>query len=109
MMTDKDKKETAVMPLKGILTSVLRQCRRDLQQDPDRLIQIWNRAVGADTARNAQPAAFKQRLLVVHVSSSVWLQELYFQKADLIARVNLEAGQTILDDIQFKVGPLAAP
>jgi predicted nucleic acid-binding Zn ribbon protein len=91
------------------LTDVLRQCRRDLQQDPDLLGQIWNRAVGAAIARNAQPAAFKQRLLIVHVSSSVWLQELHFQKAALIERVNHEAGRIILDDIQFKVGPLAAP
>lgn len=106
---DKDQKDTGVTPLKGILTTVLRQCRHDLQQDPDRLKQIWNRAAGAVIASNAQPAAFKQRLLIVHVSSSVWLQELYYQKAALIERVNLEAGQIILDDIRFKVGPLAAP
>jgi predicted nucleic acid-binding Zn ribbon protein len=106
---DKDKQDTSVTPLKGILTTVLRQCRRDLQLDPDFLMPIWNRAAGAVIARNAQPAAFKQRLLIVHVSSSVWLQELYFQKAALIKRINLEAGQIILDDIHFKVGPLVAP
>ncbi len=103
----KDKQDKGVTPLKGILTTVMRQCRRDLQLDPDLLKQIWNRAAGDVIARNAQPAAFKQRLLIVHVSSSVWLQELYYQKAALIERVNREAGQIILDDIQFKVGPLA--
>lgn len=108
-MREKSKKTTGVTPIKGILSNVLRQCRSELQQDPDLLWQVWDRAVGAVIARNARPAAFKQRLLIVHVSSSVWLQELHFHKAALIERVNKEAGSTILDDIQFKVGPVEAP
>ncbi|MDJ0876840.1 MAG: DUF721 domain-containing protein [Desulfobacterales bacterium] len=108
-MKDEGKKTAGVTPLKGILNSVLRQCRRDLQLDPDLLWQVWDRAVGPAIARNARPAAFKQRLLIVHVSSSVWLQELHFQKGTLIERVNKEAGSTIVDDIQFKIGPLDAP
>lgn len=107
-MTDQ-KKKTDLTPIKGILTQVLRECRGSFQQDPDLLGQIWDRAVGAAIARNAQPAAFKQRLLVVHVSSSVWLQELFFQKSALIERVNAVAGREILEDIRFKIGPLAKP
>ncbi len=108
-MRDEGKKASGITPIKGILNSVLRQCRRDLQQDPDLLWRVWDRAVGPTIARNARPAAFKQRLLMVHVSSSVWLQELHFQKAALIERLNTEAGVTIVDDIQFKIGPLDAP
>lgn len=108
-MRNKKKKDPDVTPIKGILTTVLSQCRSDLQQDPDLLWQIWDRAVGATIAKNARPAAFKKRLLLVHVSSSVWLQELHFQKAVLIERVNDEAGSAVLDDIQFKVGPLDPP
>ena len=88
---------------------VLRQYRHDLQLDPDLIGQIWARAVGATIASNARPAAFKQRRLIVHVTSSVWLQELHFQKTALIERINREAGQSVLDDIQFKVGPLDPP
>ncbi|MBL0715687.1 MAG: DUF721 domain-containing protein [Desulfosarcina sp.] len=108
-MNDEKKKDSGCTPIKGILTEVLRQCRSDLRQDPDLLWRIWDRAVGATVARNAQPAAFKQRLLIVHVSSSVWLQELHFQKTALIDQVNHEAGGKILEDIRFKIGPLDAP
>ncbi len=108
-MQDESKKAPGVTPIKGILDSVLRQCRSELQQDPDLLWRVWDRAVGSAIARNARPAAFKQRLLIVHVSSSAWLQELHFQKAALIESVNKEAGSTILDDIQFKIGPVDAP
>ncbi|MGD8243355.1 MAG: DUF721 domain-containing protein [Desulfobacterales bacterium] len=106
-MADPKKKEAGLTPIKGILNQVLRDCRGNIHQDPDLLGQVWDRAVGATIASNAQPAAFKQRLLVVHVSSSVWLQELFFQKSALIERVNAAAGREILEDIRFKIGPLA--
>ncbi len=93
-------------PIEGILTRMLRQYRSDMHLAPDRIGKIWDRAVGATIARNAQPAAFKQRRLIVHVSSSVWLQELHFQKAALIERVNQEAGRVVLEEIQFRIGPL---
>ena len=108
-MSDPKKKAAELTPIKGILTQVLRECHGRFQQDPDLLWQIWDRAVGASVARNAQPAAFKKRLLIVHVSSSVWLQELFFQKAALIEQVNAAAGSDILEDIQFKIGPVAKP
>ena len=93
-------------PIEGILTRMLRQYRSELELDPERIGPIWERAVGATIARNAQPAAFKQRRLIVHVSSSVWLQELHFRKAALIESVNREAGQVVLEEIQFRIGPL---
>ncbi len=96
-------------PLEGILTRMLRQYRSEMQLDPDLMGKIWDRAVGATIARHAQPAAFKQRRLIVHVSSSVWLQELHFQKAALIERVNREAGSVVLEEIQFRIGPLDPP
>ncbi len=96
-------------PIEGILTRMLRQYRSEMQLDPDLMGKIWDRAVGATIARHAQPAAFKQRRLIVHVSSSVWLQELHFQKAALIERVNREAGSVVLEEIQFRIGPLHPP
>ena len=105
-MTDEQDKGTGMTPIEGILTRMLRQYRSDMQLDPDRMGKIWDRAVGATIARHAQPAAFKQRRLIVHVSSSVWLQELHFQKAALIERVNREAGSIVLEEIQFRIGPL---
>ncbi len=108
-MTDPKKKTADLTPIKGILTQVLNECRGSFQQDPDLLWQIWDRAVGATIAGNAQPAAFQKLLLIVHVSSSAWPQELFFQKSVLIARINAAAGREILEDIRFKIGPVTRP
>ncbi len=105
-MTDGKDKGAEMTPIEGILTRMLRQYRSELELDPERIGSIWERAVGATIARNAQPAAIKQRRLIVHVSSSVWLQELHFRKAALIESVNREAGQVVLEEIQFRIGPL---
>jgi predicted nucleic acid-binding Zn ribbon protein len=70
--------------------------------------EFWDHVVGETWARNAQPAAYKGRLLLVHVSSSTWLQELHFQKADLIQRLNQAAGASVVEDIRFKLGTLPA-
>lgn len=66
----------------------------------------WDEAVGPAIAANAQPAAFKGTLLLVHVSSSTWIQQLQFFKRDIVAKVNRALGQALVEDIKFKIGPL---
>jgi predicted nucleic acid-binding Zn ribbon protein len=40
----------------------------------------------------------------VSVSSSAWLQQLRFQKAEMIALVNAALGDARVEDIKFKIG-----
>jgi predicted nucleic acid-binding Zn ribbon protein len=105
-MADREKPQRGFQPLKGIIGEILDQYRLGGRPDPNRVWQIWERAVGPALARNASPAAVKKGLLLVHVNSSAWLQELHFQKAALIARINQEAGEVLVEDIRFKIGPL---
>ena len=67
----------------------------------------WDNLVGASIAANARPAVFKGKLLLVHVTSSTWLQQLQFLKTEMIRKINAEFGQTLVEDIKFKIGPLA--
>jgi hypothetical protein len=66
--------------------------------------QVWPRAAGEDIGRNARPAAFKGSILLVTVSSSVWLHHLQFHKKALLHRINAELGKPLVTDIKFKVG-----
>lgn len=67
---------------------------------------IWDQAVGGSIAENAQPAAFKGELLLVHVTNSPWLQQIRFMKEDIIRQVNEALGQPLIKDIRFKIGSL---
>ena len=91
-------------PIGQVLESILDQCRSDsggiLQ-----LVYLWEKAVGPPISDNAKPFAVKGSLLLVHVSSSAWLHQLRFLKAELIEKINLglKKNQRI-EDIKFKIG-----
>jgi predicted nucleic acid-binding Zn ribbon protein len=62
--------------------------------------------VGPPIADNAQPFAVKGSLLLVHVSSSVWMHQLRFLKTELLEKLNQGLGNQRIADIKFKIGPL---
>lgn len=75
-----------------------------------RIWEVWERVVGPDVARNAWPGSFWQGdILLVVVTNSVWMQQLSFQKSDILARLNgfLPEG-AILKDIRFRLGDVEA-
>ena len=102
--TNREKSESK--PLSSIMETVLRRCQGGKGQNARLVWSFWDRVVGENLSRNAQPAAFKNTLLIVHVSSSVWLQELHFKKKELIEKLNQAAGSTVVEDIRFKLGAL---
>ncbi|KPJ76815.1 MAG: hypothetical protein AMJ54_10255 [Deltaproteobacteria bacterium SG8_13] len=68
--------------------------------------ELWEKAVGEIIAENARPAAFKGKILLVHVNSSPWLHQLSFLKKDILARINRELGQDLVEEIKFKIGSI---
>ncbi len=105
-MDEKPKKSSPALPIGSILPDVIRTCRREKDTAMTAVWDVWNHTVGATLAENAQPAAFKGRLLLVHVSSSVWVHQLQFMKAELIEKINAACGKDLIGDMSFKIGPL---
>lgn len=90
----------------GILKSALSAYRAGGDTDLVKVWELWDEAVGYAIAENTRASAFKGDLLIVHVSSSTWIQHLHFLKRDLIEKVNQALGSNLVKDIKFKVGPL---
>jgi len=105
-MEKKKSEKSQVLPIGRILPDVLDKCRQEKAADLTVVGEIWRTVVEAAVTENTQPAAFKGQLLLVHVSSSVWLHQLQFVKQDLIDKVNAAAGRHLVADITFKIGPL---
>ena len=91
----------------NIIGNVLKQFRRESDGGLTRVWHIWDEVVGETIAANAQPAAFKGDLLLVHVTSSTWIHELQFLKADMVSKLNAALGKPMLTEIKFKIGPFA--
>jgi predicted nucleic acid-binding Zn ribbon protein len=69
----------------------------------NRIWELWDSAAGDQIARNAHPAYLKNQILIVHVPSSAWIQQLQFSKKNIIEKLNTAAGSPLVSDIKFKI------
>jgi len=89
-----------------ILNDVLKTLRPEADGGLAQVWQLWDDVVGRAIAENARPAAFKGKLLLVHVASSPWIHQLQFLKREIIEKLNAALGQDLIEDIKFKIGPV---
>lgn len=90
-----------------IIGDVLKQYVPESAGELIRVWQLWDDTVGTAIAANAQPVAFKGNLLLVHATSSTWIHQLQFLKADIISRLNAALGKPMIAELKFKIGPLS--
>lgn len=95
-----------VTPIGRVLATILDQCRSNNGGGIVHLAQVWTKAVGPPISDHAKPFAVKGTLLLVHVSSSAWLHQLQFLKADLLDKLNGGLTHQRIEDIKFKIGPI---
>ena len=103
---ERKKRQAKFVHIGDIIGDVLGNYRREPAADIVMVWHIWDTVVGDVISQNAQPAAFKGRVLLVHVSSSTWIHQLQFLKKEIIDNLNRELGKTLIDDLKFKIGPL---
>ena len=90
----------------SILSDVLNTYRQDADTELLKVWQVWDDVVGGVIAQNAKPAAFKGKILIVHVSSSTWIHQLQFLKKEMIVKLNSAFGKVLIEDLKFKIGAL---
>ena len=93
-------------PIGDVLETILERYRSDSGGGILHLLEVWKKTFAPPIADNAKPFAVKGTLLLVHVSSSVWLHQLRFLKADILDKLNHQLGHRRIEDIKFKIGPL---
>ena len=93
----------------ALLPGMIAGMRKDRDAAMMEVFERWDALVGPVIAANSRPVGFKGPLLLVHVADSVWMQQLQFLKAELMARINAGLPQTQVSEIRFKIGPICAP
>jgi predicted nucleic acid-binding Zn ribbon protein len=94
------------VPIGSVLDTVIRQYRPTVDASLLRIWDIWENAVGTSVATYARPAAFKDRILLVHVSNSTWLHHLRYMEQEMLTQVNEILGGKVLNAIKLKIGPV---
>jgi predicted nucleic acid-binding Zn ribbon protein len=105
-MDHQRKKSQQAVPIGNIIKQILKSQRREKDVGLAQVWGLWERAVGEIIAGNARPAAFKGKILLVHVNSSPWLHQLQFLKKDIIEKINRALGEELVEEIKLKIGPV---
>jgi len=103
-MEKKRQPNSTFTPIGQVLDSILDQCRSESGGGILHLVHVWEKAVGPPISDNTKPFAVKGSLLLVHVSSSAWLHQLRFLKAELLEKLNHSLKNERIEDIKFKIG-----
>ena len=102
----KDDKQPGFVHIGSVIDGVLKNYRSKPDFELTEIWRLWDEAVGEAIAQNARPAAFKGKLLIVHVISSTCIHQLNFLKNDLMDKINAALGKPLIGEIKFKIGPL---
>ena len=105
-MKNRRKKQKELIPLGTVLPNLLKSIRTGSDAQLVEVWELWDGVVGETISKNARPAAFKGKLLLVEVSSSTWMHQLQFLKADIIEKINDAFGKELVEEIKFKIGTL---
>lgn len=105
-MSKRGLSDDSFTPLGSVLRSILDECRSTSGGGIVNLVQVWEDMVGSPIRENAKPFAVNGSTLLVHVSSSAWMHQLQFLKADLLETLNRGLTDQQIRDIKFKIGPM---
>ena len=105
-MNSDNSKKGNLTHISDILGQTLNSYRPKSDIEMTRIWHYWAKAVGNEVAKNAKPALFKDGILIINVSSSVWIQHLKFMENDIISNINQLVNKKLVNKIRFKIAKL---
>jgi len=92
----------------SILEQTLKGLKLDVPLKTYSIWGAWKEIVGEAIALQTQPRAIRNHILFIDVSHSTWMQQLQFLKPTLLGKINGFLGESLIEDIRFKVGKIPA-
>jgi len=68
------------------------------------IFKLWPQAVGRQILFQTHPDSLRNGVLFVKTTSSVWVQQLHFIKAEIRRKLNELAGKNAVQEIRFSTG-----
>jgi hypothetical protein len=100
------KKNTGFDSIGSVMQNIVTDFMRKFDPGLLKIHEAWPGIVDETMAENAVPWAMKNKVLLVHVTSSIWIQELHFLKNELIMKINQSLGEEAITDMIFRIGPV---
>jgi hypothetical protein len=94
-------------PIRSILEKTVKTLEIDVPLKTYSILGAWNQIVGESVADHSQPYSIRNRILFVDVTHPTWMQQLQFLKPTLLEKVNTFLGESLIQDIRFKLGKIS--
>ena len=88
------------------LQGILKKHNIFFDSEEQRLLEVWQKAVGPQISVQTRPDRLKRNTLFVKVSSSVWMQQLHILKQEIIEKINQLLGKELIKNIHFSIGDI---
>ena len=85
----------------GTLKKLIKKEGLENEINQQKAIDLWEEVVGPKIKENTEPIEVQFGVMIVKVKSSVWKQELQFQKDDIIESLNRKLIKTKIKDLRF--------
>ncbi len=93
-------------PIRSILEQTIKSLEIDVPLRTYSILGAWSNIVGESVAAHSQPHSIRNRILFIDVSHPTWMQQLQFLKPTLLEKVNTFLGESLIQDIRFKLGKI---
>ena len=89
------------VPVREVLNKLI--FNLDIEQGilQGRAFILWDEVVGEINARKAKPFKIDRGKLFVRTTDSTWRQELFYQKNEIIKKLNIKLRRDVIKDIIF--------
>ncbi len=94
--------------VRSILNKALKDLEIDVPLKAYSVVTAWKEIVGENIASQSQPCFIRNKILFVDVSHSTWIQQLQFLKPKLLEKIKDFLGESLIEDIRFRLGKIAA-
>ncbi len=95
-------KKSNTQSIGDVINEYLKALKLDSKIKETRILNDWDNIVGKTIAKMTSDLYIKNRVLYVHLKSSVVRNELFMIRQGIIAKINSMAEETIIDDIILK-------
>jgi hypothetical protein len=93
--------------IRSILEKTVKTLEIDVPLKTYSILGAWNEIVGESVAGHSQPHSIRNRILFIDVTHPTWMQQLQFLKPTLLEKVNTFLGESLIQDIRFKLGKIS--
>lgn len=93
-------------PIAELLSELIHRSGLAAAESAAELEAAWQRAVGETWAAQSRAGDLRRGTLWITASSNLLIQEMTFQKREILAKLNQELGDATVRDLRFRVGKL---